>query len=111
LSGGDIAVVRVVDSGCPRASSQEKAPGRERVTSGARNWNDIGRKLIAMAEDFPEDKYEFKPNPSQRTFAEQLLHASGVNYFFTNVVNGEKPPPNRIRSVTCSRARPTSSRT
>jgi len=56
------------------------------------SWNDIGRKLIAMAEDFPEDKYEFKPNPSQRTFAEQLLHASGVNYYFTNVVKGEKPP-------------------
>jgi uncharacterized damage-inducible protein DinB len=56
------------------------------------SWNDIGRKLIAMAEDFPEDKYELKPNPSQRTFAEQLLHASGVNYYFTNVVKGEKPP-------------------
>lgn len=55
-------------------------------------WNDIGRKLIAMAEDFPEDKYESKPNPAQRTFAEQLLHASGVNYYFTNVVKGEKPP-------------------
>ena len=26
-------------------------------------WNDIGRKLIAMAEDFPEDKYDFKPTP------------------------------------------------
>ncbi|MFZ1158447.1 MAG: DinB family protein, partial [Candidatus Sulfotelmatobacter sp.] len=24
-------------------------------------WNDIGRKLIAMAEDFPEDKYDMKP--------------------------------------------------
>jgi uncharacterized damage-inducible protein DinB len=55
-------------------------------------WNDIGRKLVAMAEDFPEDKYDFKPTPAQRTFAEQLLHASGVNYFFTNVVLGEKPP-------------------
>ena len=55
-------------------------------------WNDIGRKLVAMAEDFPEDKYDFKPNPAERTFAEQLLHASGVNYFFTNVVLGEKPP-------------------
>ena len=55
-------------------------------------WNDIGRKLVAMAEDFPEDKYDFKPTPAQRTFAEQLLHASGVNYFFTNVVSGEKPP-------------------
>ena len=54
-------------------------------------WNDIGRKLVAMAEDFPDDKYDFKPNPAERTFAEQLLHASGVNYFFTNVVLGEKP--------------------
>ena len=25
------------------------------------SWNEIGRKLIAMAEDFPEDKYDFKP--------------------------------------------------
>jgi uncharacterized damage-inducible protein DinB len=56
------------------------------------SWNDIGRKLIAMAEDFPEDKYDFKPNPAQRSFAEQLLHAAGANYFFTNPVMGQKPP-------------------
>ena len=56
------------------------------------NWNDIGRKLIAMAEDFPEDKYDYKPNPAQRTFAEQLLHAAGANYYFTNPVIGQKPP-------------------
>jgi uncharacterized damage-inducible protein DinB len=57
------------------------------------NWNDVGRKLIAMAEDFPEDKYDFKPVPAQRSFAEQLLHAAGANYFFTNPVMGLKPPP------------------
>ena len=56
------------------------------------SWNDIGRKLIAMAEDFPEDKYDFKPNPTQRSFAEQLLHAAGANYFFINPVKGVKPP-------------------
>jgi uncharacterized damage-inducible protein DinB len=55
-------------------------------------WNDIGRKLIAMAEDFPEDKYDFKPTPAQRSFAEQLLHAAGANYFFINPANGQKPP-------------------
>jgi uncharacterized damage-inducible protein DinB len=55
-------------------------------------WNDIGRKLIAMAEDFPEDKYDFKPNPAQRTFAEQLLHAAGGNYFFINPAKGLKAP-------------------
>jgi uncharacterized damage-inducible protein DinB len=56
------------------------------------SWNDVGRKLIAMAEDFPEDKYDLKPNPSQRSFAEQLLHAAGANYFFTNLVIGKKLP-------------------
>jgi uncharacterized damage-inducible protein DinB len=56
------------------------------------NWNDIGRKLIAMAEDFPEDKYDFKPVPAQRSFAEQLLHAANANYFFINPAMGLKPP-------------------
>ena len=56
------------------------------------SWNDIGRKLIAMAEDMPEDKYDFKPTPAQRSFAEQLLHASGANYFFINPVKGLEPP-------------------
>jgi uncharacterized damage-inducible protein DinB len=54
------------------------------------SWNDIGRKLIAMAEDFPEDKYDFKATPAERTFAEQLLHAAGVNYYFTYAASGEK---------------------
>src|SRR6202041_3343667 len=56
------------------------------------SWNDIGRKLIAMSEDFPEDKYDFKPTPAQRSFAEQLLHAANANYFFTNPAMGQKPP-------------------
>jgi hypothetical protein len=56
------------------------------------SWNDVGRKLIAMAEDFPEDKYDFKPTPAQRSFAEKLLHAAGANYYFTNPVMGMKPP-------------------
>jgi uncharacterized damage-inducible protein DinB len=55
-------------------------------------WNDIGRKLIAMAEDFPEDKYDFKPTPAQRSFKEQMLHVSGATYYFTNVLTGQKLP-------------------
>jgi uncharacterized damage-inducible protein DinB len=55
-------------------------------------WNDVGRKLIAMAEDFPEDKYEMKPTPAQRSFAEQLLHAAAANYYFINAANGQNPP-------------------
>jgi uncharacterized damage-inducible protein DinB len=54
-------------------------------------WDDIGRKLIAMAEDFPEDKYEFKPVPEQRSFAAQLLHVSSSMYYFTDPADGKKP--------------------
>ena len=83
----------------PRAFSQAapaSAPAPQPPTSASKvllaNWNDNGRKLIAMAEDFPEDKYDFKPNPAQRSFAEQLLHAAGGNYFFINPAKGLKPP-------------------
>jgi len=33
-----------------------------------------GRKLMAMAEDFPEDKYWYQPKPEVRTFGGMLLH-------------------------------------
>ena len=56
------------------------------------SWNDIGRKLIAMAEDFPEDKYDFKATPAQRSFKEQLVHGAGANYYFTNPVMGKSAP-------------------
>src|SRR6478672_8058002 len=56
------------------------------------SWNDVGRKLIAMAEDFPENKYDYKPNPAERSFAEQLLHAANSNYFFTNPATGQRVP-------------------
>jgi len=71
----------------------KKAPGpplspSETVLEG---WNDIGRKLIAMAEDFPEDKYSYKPAPESRTFAANLIHAAGSMYYFTETANGQKP--------------------
>ena len=53
-------------------------------------WNEAGHKLVAMAEDFPEDKLDYKPTPEVRSFAEQLLHVAAVNYFFTNTANGKK---------------------
>jgi hypothetical protein len=49
------------------------------------SWNDIARKLVDMAEDFPEGKYDWRPAPGMRSFAEQLLHAAGfVTYVAAN---------------------------
>jgi hypothetical protein len=39
-------------------------------------WNEIGRKLVAIAEDLPEDKYDYKPNPDSRTRRRNRSHAT-----------------------------------
>ena len=62
------------------------------------SWNDIGRKLIAMAEDFPESKYDFKPTPAVRSFAEQLVHVAGTNDLFSDVARGQKPVDDEDRA-------------
>jgi hypothetical protein len=75
------------------AKSEEPKAAPSASQAVVSQWNEIGRKLIAMAEDFPEDKYDFKPTPAQRSFAEQMLHAAGANYFFTNPAIGKPMPP------------------
>jgi uncharacterized damage-inducible protein DinB len=86
--------IAALPSAAQDAAKKDAAPKPAKGLSQAvlEQWNDVGRKLVAMAEDFPEDKYDFKPTPAQRSFAEQLLHAAGANYFFINIANGEKPP-------------------
>jgi uncharacterized damage-inducible protein DinB len=51
-------------------------------------WNDIGGRVIAMAEDFPEDKYNFKAQKDQRTFGDNLLHIAANYYLMINIIKG-----------------------
>jgi uncharacterized damage-inducible protein DinB len=65
-----------------RGESQNQAPrpARSRSDETLDMWNDIGNKLVAMAQDFPEDKYDFKLQKDQRSFAENLLHVAAVDF-------------------------------
>jgi uncharacterized damage-inducible protein DinB len=62
-------------------------------------WNSIGNKLIAMAQDFPEDKYDFKLQKDQRTFAQTLLHVAGVDYLLMRTVFGSHIGPDLGKDV------------
>jgi hephaestin len=73
-------------------SSKKVAPAPGPSEALLLQWNEIGRKLISMAEDFPAAKYDFKPKPGARSFAERLIHAAAANYYFTNLALGQKPP-------------------
>jgi uncharacterized damage-inducible protein DinB len=71
------------------ASAQASPPASSAETT-LRAWNESYASVIQMAEDFPEDKYDFKPTPEVRSFAEQLLHVTGTPYFFISVCSGQK---------------------
>jgi uncharacterized damage-inducible protein DinB len=77
-----LAVFAMATSSCCRAQApkQEPRPAGSRTDEMLDLWNDIGNKLIITAQEFPEDKYDFKLQKDQRTFAENLLHIAAVDY-------------------------------
>jgi hypothetical protein len=89
-------LVAVVLAAAPTLAQEAKKAGPPKPALSPseavlESWNEIGRKLIAIAEDLPEDKYDYKPNPDSRTFVAQLIHAAGSMYYFTDLAQGKKP--------------------
>jgi uncharacterized damage-inducible protein DinB len=76
-----------------QAPNQTPRPALSRADEMLDRWNDIGNKLVAMAQDFPEDKYDFKLQKDERTFAQNLLHAAALDYVLIRMVSGSNLGP------------------
>ena len=76
-----------------QTKSQPPAPARSRSEEMLDRWNDIGNKLVAMAQDFPEDKYDFKVQKDERTFALNLLHAAALDFVVIRMISGSNLGP------------------
>jgi uncharacterized damage-inducible protein DinB len=88
-----LALLGTSRSGSSQTPGQPPQPARSRADETRDAWNDVGNKLVAMAKDFPEDKYDFKLTPAQRSFAENLLHVAGVDYDLIRSVSGTSLGP------------------
>jgi uncharacterized damage-inducible protein DinB len=93
-----ILCILAAGAGVPLRSSaqaQTTAAQSQSVPSSAQilldHWNEIGNKLIAEAEDFPEEKYEYKPTPAVRSFAATEIHVAAVMYWYTDSAMRKKP--------------------
>jgi hypothetical protein len=89
-----VTVVALVVCLAGAARAQTAAPGSAKPSALEETvaaWNEAARKIVAMAEDFPEAKYDFKPTPEVRSFAEQILHVAGGNVQFLEASKGTKP--------------------
>jgi uncharacterized damage-inducible protein DinB len=76
-----------------QTQTQSPGPARSRSDEMLERWNDIGNKLIAMAQDFPEDKYDFKLQKDERTFALNLLHAAALDFLLIRRISGSNIGP------------------
>ena len=83
-----VSVFAVLGSGIAHAQTAKPDPTLRDVL--LRQWSDIGEKVVKMAEEFPEDKYEFRPVAGVRTFADNLRHVAFWNGFVAKSARGEK---------------------
>jgi uncharacterized damage-inducible protein DinB len=95
---GLIAVTLLIGIGASlhgqaQKQNQTPSPARSRSDEMLERWNDIGNKLVAMAKDFPDDKYDFKVQKDQRTFAQNLLHACALDFVLIRRISGSNVGP------------------
>ena len=50
----------------------------------------VNQKVLAMAKDFPEDKYAFKLKPEMRSFGDVIVHIASGNIYAAKAGRGEK---------------------
>lgn len=98
---------------CGQSNTQKAPQPPQPARSAAREmlyqWNSIGKRLVAMAEDFPEDKYSFKAQKDERTFGENLVHVADEDYRLMSAIKGSPmvPVAGRNSGSTTTRAKPT----
>jgi hypothetical protein len=69
------------------AFAQNALPPTPEVVRG--HFTSINRKILAMAKDFPEDKYDFRLKPEMRSFREVIVHIAGGNIYAAKAGRGE----------------------
>ena len=74
-------------AGAASAFAQAAPPPPDKTTINL--FADINRKVLEMAQDFPEEHYGFKPKPEMRSFGEVIVHIASGNVFAAKKGRGE----------------------
>jgi hypothetical protein len=77
-------------SGIGSAQAQTPKPEPNVRDVLLKQWTDIGEKVVQLAEQFPEDKYDFRPVADVRTFGDQMRHVAFWNGYVAKTARGEK---------------------
>jgi uncharacterized damage-inducible protein DinB len=53
--------------------------------------NDVEKKLVALAEATPQEKYAWRPGPGVRSISEVYMHIAFGNYFIPSFLGAKMP--------------------
>src|SRR6266571_8138971 len=74
----------------PRVSSAQQS---NPVADAFRDYaKQSAKNLIAAAEEFPADKYSYKPTPSQMSVGDIVVHLTQGNDYLCGAIGGMKAP-------------------
>ncbi len=86
----------LVGPGLVWAQNQQTPPTVEQLA--VRGWTGVQKKLLAIAKDFPEDKFDYKPHPDARSFIEEIWHVTSSAEAVVIQWRGEQPDFSKIFS-------------
>jgi uncharacterized damage-inducible protein DinB len=66
-----------------------QSPARTTAQSVHGQFASINRRVLEMAKDFPEDKYDFRLKPEMRSFGAVIVHIASGNVYAAKAGRGE----------------------
>ena len=84
-----VVVVLSILGTAAAAAAQPSFPPTSFLTPAKATWESTRNLVIGIVEVMPEDKYDFRPTPSVRTFRDNVIHLVAENYLFFGRVAGE----------------------
>jgi uncharacterized damage-inducible protein DinB len=69
-----------------------------------KDWTNMKETMTKIADAMPEDKFDYKPTPAQRSFGEQILHVAQANVGLMKSLGGKAAAPTIDKAATSKAA-------
>lgn len=76
----------------PQASTGAPAPSTV-LNDLLKDWQGQKKTMMTIADAMPEDKFDFKSTPAQRSYGEQVMHIALINVQLLKLIGGKATPP------------------
>ena len=109
---GTAVMAMACGPGAPPAEDMapsEVAPGQasegETIAGDlVKDWERQKASLMAIADAMPEDSFDYKSTPAQRSYAEQIMHVASVNVQILGLVGGTTAAPSFTAETATTKA-------